>query len=89
MCSADGGGAPLFGGEAQEQPKRVAVAGDRVGTGVPLPKQAFGEEVLQEGRKRKGDHGSSSGRGVITRSAASCNSSGTASRYQYVSAVCT
>ena len=37
------------GGEADQQPERVAVGGDRGGAGVPLADQPAGEELLQDG----------------------------------------
>lgn len=81
--------AQLVGGEAEEQTKRVAVAGDRMRARLPLSEQAVGEEALEERRETRGDHGATSAGGSVRRSADSWSSSGTASRYQYVSAVCT
>jgi hypothetical protein len=69
--------------EAEQQPERVAVGGDRLRAGVALGDQALGEERLQRGRERCHDSipGSCSRRRLT-----SSSSSGTASRYQYVDA---
>src|SRR6266571_565249 len=36
------------GGEAEQQPERVPVGGDRAGAGLPLADQPAGEELLQD-----------------------------------------
>ena len=67
-------------GEAQQQPERVSVGGDRLRAGVALGDQTLGEIRLKRGRER--GHESTSGsrsRRRLTRS----SSSGTASKYQY------
>jgi hypothetical protein len=46
-----GGFAGAPGGEAGEQPERVAVGGDGSGAGVALADQPSGEELLQDGSK--------------------------------------
>src|SRR5712691_2895124 len=76
-----GGAAQARGGEAEEQAEGVAVGGHGVGAGRPFAPQAFGEEGFQEGGELGSGHGLSSSERV-TRSVASCRSSGTASMYQ-------
>ena len=68
------------GGERQEQPPGVAVGGDRLRAGVPLPGEPVGEERLQDGGER--GHGRSSH--APSRCPAAAISSGDADRYQYV-----
>ena len=76
---------PLLG-KSQEQSKRIAVRGDGVGTGLALSDESVGEEGLQQaGEGRARDHGTTSFRPSTSRSVARAKSSGTASRYQYVS----
>jgi hypothetical protein len=74
------GPAAAGGGEGQQQPERLPVAGDRVRAGGALADQPFGEVRLQGGGQR--GHRASPG---VSRSAASSISSGEADRYQYVS----
>jgi hypothetical protein len=71
-------GAP--GGERQEQAPGVAVGGDGLAAGVPLPGEPVREERLQHGCER--GHGRSSH--VSRRRPAAAISSGDAVRYQYV-----
>ncbi len=68
------------GGEAEQQPERVAVGGDRGGAGVALADQPAGEELLQDGSEVTHRRPPS----AAARAAASCISSGTAEMYQYV-----
>ena len=67
--------------EAEQQPERVAVGGDRLRAGVALGDQTLGEERLKRWRERS--HESTSG-SCSRRRLISSSSSGTASRYQYV-----
>ena len=69
-----------LGGERQEQPPGVAVGGDGLRAGMPLPGQPVGEERLQVGGER--GHGRSSH--APSRCPAAAISSGDAVRYQYV-----
>jgi hypothetical protein len=71
--------------EAEEQPKGVAVARDRVGTHPALLDEAVEEECLQEPREI--GHGALHDIRTLrsNRAMARCISSGTADRYQYVS----
>ena len=82
-----GCGAGAVGGEAEQQPERVAVAGDGVGAGPALPDESFGEERLQQ--RREGAHESAPAMRPArsgSRAAASCINSGTAVKYQNVDA---
>ena len=72
--------AGLLLGEAQQQPERVAVGGDRFRAGVALGDQTLSEIRLERGRER--GHESTSG-SCSSRRLINWSSSGTASRYQY------
>ena len=80
MSSAEGWVPVRCGGEAQQQPERVAVGGDGVRAGLALADQPVGEERLQ-GRGERGHRPTLlvCGRGGA---AASASSSGAADRYQ-------
>jgi len=69
----------LRGGEADQQPERVAVAGDRVGGGATLSDEPVGEERLQHRCQRGHDWPAWC---CSRRAATSCISSGTADKYQ-------
>jgi hypothetical protein len=71
--------AGLFVQEPEQQPEAVAIGGDRVRTGAPLPSQTLGEERLQKRRERSHERCSQV---RSSRSAASANSCGAASKYQ-------
>jgi hypothetical protein len=68
----------LLGGEADQQPERVAVGGDRVWAGVALADEPLAEERLQ--RRRERAHEAPPWE-RSRRPAASWSSSGAASRY--------
>ena len=79
MSSADGVLPVLAVAKREQQPERVAVAGDGVGRGAALGDEPVGEERLQHRRER--GHGRPSSC-CSRRAAASCMSSGTADKYQ-------
>jgi hypothetical protein len=68
------------GGEGQEQPPGVAVGGDGLAAGVPLPREPVGEEGLQ--RRRDQGHDRAADHTVSWRAAASASNSGAADKYQ-------
>src|SRR5205809_95436 len=72
-----------LGGEAEQQPERLAVGGDRVLARAALRDQPIGEIRLHHGSECA--HRTPPNR-ASTRSAASAISSGEADKYQYVSA---
>ena len=67
--------AESFFGELQKQTEAIAITRDRMRAGLPLANQAIGEEGLKKRRKAGGNHGCTSR--WISRSVASCRSSGT------------
>src|SRR5580693_144992 len=67
---------------AQQEAKRVAIRGDRMGARLALLQQVVGKKPLEQCRERGGDHRPPSARGFSRRAAASWRSSGTAWRYQ-------
>ncbi len=80
---------PLLG-KPEQQPKRIAVGRNGMGARSLLADEPFGKETLQQTREgRGGRHGAPVFPASVSRSVASCRSSGTASRYQYVSWTCT
>ena len=46
-----------FGGEREQEPEGVPVAGHRVGAGALLPEQPLGKKALQEWSEGAGHHG--------------------------------
>src|SRR4051812_27835381 len=79
-CSAPARGlAGALGGEDDQQQQRVAVGGDGVRAGLPLPDEPVGKERLQ-GRGERGHPRPP--RCASRRPAASASSSGAACRYQ-------
>jgi hypothetical protein len=72
-----------LGSEAEQQPERLAIGGDRVRAGSALGDQPVAEVGLHRGRECA--HRTPPNRS-LTRSAASAISSGEADKYQYVSA---
>ena len=74
--------AGLLAREAEQQPERVTVGGDRLRTGVALGDQTVGEERLEGGCEQ--GHESTSPPICSRRRLMCSSSSGTASRYQNV-----
>src|SRR5664279_3543288 len=71
------------GGEGEQQPERVAVAGDGVCAGAALADEPVAEERLQQRRERAHDPAPHDRVEPLSRrAAASCISCGTAERYQ-------
>ena len=68
--------------EYEQQSKRVAVRGDRVGAGAELCQQPVCEEALDERREIRRAHRCSPLAAASSRSAARRRSSGTAWMYQ-------
>ena len=68
---------PLLG-KPEQQPKRIAIGRNGMGARPLLPDQPFRKEALQDSRRRGGRHGAPVFPASVSRSVASCRSSGTA-----------
>ena len=69
---------------SQQQPERIAIAGDRMSARLQLRAKPVGEEALDQRRQSDGVHCAISPPLAVARAIARSSSSGTASMYQYV-----
>ena len=69
---------------SEQQPERIAIAGDRMSACLQLRAEPVGEEALDQRGQGDGVHCAISPPLAVARASARSSSSGTASRYQYV-----